>query len=342
MKNLALLSLSTLLMVGCTSKTNESKTVDQTAASEVAVVEIGPYTVNLIADNIWHIQDFNTANWAGEDFDEQGNKTHFNNCSDLYLLKGSNAALLVDLSNYINWNDSAVSSLRSLVSDRIGELPLTITFTHNHGDHVGMLPAYKEDKAVKFALSRKDFSDRLEMFPEGQYSLIDEGYVFDLGDIKVNTIEVPGHTAGSVVFHVLGKDMLMTGDAIGSGHGVWIFNTEAYNMYTEAVPHLVDYVLDSKNAIDTTSLRIYGGHYWQRDWMNGEPHGTNPMLPVLAADQELGMTYLRDMEQLVKNMQAGTVATEPSNLNFRNLDTYFICYSAIMVWCKEEYLATKK
>lgn len=330
------LMLSALLLSGCTQKSA------MLIKPEWTNVEVGPYTVTKINDQIFHVQDFNTANPAGEDFDEVGNKTHFNNCSDLYLLVGSEKALLVDLSNYITWNDSAISSLRSLVSERIGDRPLTITFTHNHGDHVGMLPAYKEDKMVHFALSTKDFSDRLEMFPDSQYTLIDEGYLFDLGDIKVNTIEVPGHTTGSLVFHVQDQNILLTGDAIGSGHGVWIFNAEGYSNYKEAVPHLMSYVLDGANGIDTTALRIYGGHYWQRDWMNGQPHGTNPMLPVLNANQELGMTYLRDMERLVNDMINGTVNTEPSNLNFRNLDTYFIHQSAIMVWNKDEHQATLK
>lgn len=338
MKNFHFLSLSVLLfLVGCNAKQSES-----TQTEAAASVEVGPYTINLIADNIWHVQDFNTENPAGESFDEQGEKTHFNNCSDIYLLKGSKEALLIDLSNYITWNDSAIACLRSLVSERIGNLPLTITFTHNHGDHVGMFPAYKEDKDVKFALSRKDFENLLEMLPEGQYSLIDEGYVFDLGSVQVNTIEVPGHTRGSLVFHVLGQNLLMTGDAIGSGHGVWIFNTEGYSQYREAVPHLMSYVLDAQNGIDTTALRIYGGHYWQRDWMDGNPHGTNPILPVLAPEQELGIAYLRDMEQLVNDMKAGEVSVVPSNLNFRNLDTYFIHNSAIMVWNEEEYRATCK
>ncbi|MCQ2180418.1 MAG: hypothetical protein MJY91_10020, partial [Bacteroidales bacterium] len=50
-----------------------------------ADVQVGPYTVSVIEPGVFHIQDFNDENPAGETFDAEGNKTHFNNCSDIYL-----------------------------------------------------------------------------------------------------------------------------------------------------------------------------------------------------------------------------------------------------------------
>ena len=32
-------------------------------------VEVGPYTVSVIEDNVYHIQDYNSANPAGESFE---------------------------------------------------------------------------------------------------------------------------------------------------------------------------------------------------------------------------------------------------------------------------------
>ena len=68
-----------------------------TACSGPKDVEVGPYTVSVIEKNVYHIQDFNASNPAGETFDADGNKTHFNNCSDMYLLVGEQEALLIDL-----------------------------------------------------------------------------------------------------------------------------------------------------------------------------------------------------------------------------------------------------
>jgi hypothetical protein len=59
-----------------------------TACGPANDVEVGPYTVSVIGQNVYHIQDYNSSNPAGEEFDTDGNLTHFNNCSDIYLLVG--------------------------------------------------------------------------------------------------------------------------------------------------------------------------------------------------------------------------------------------------------------
>ena len=293
-------------------------------ADNPADVEIGPYTVSVIEKNIYHIQDYNTSNPAGETFDANGNKTHFNNCSDMYLIVGKDKALLIDLSNNIRWADNAVESLRQIVSERAAGKELTITFTHNHGDHTGMIHAYADDQDVKFALPETDFTRMAARFPEAQRYFINEGHVFDLGGFEIETIEVPGHTDGSVVFNLNGKDILFTGDAIGSGHGVWIFNEAAFTKYASAVPHLISWLENPENGVNTAKLRIYGGHYWQRDW-----------LPELG-DSEMGMPYVRDMLNLLDEIKEGTAASEPSNLGRPDLDTYFRHGSAIIVWNAEQ------
>ena len=48
--------------------------------STVKEVEVGPYTVSVIDNDVYHIQDYNSSNPAGEAFDAEGNKSHFNNC----------------------------------------------------------------------------------------------------------------------------------------------------------------------------------------------------------------------------------------------------------------------
>ena len=293
-------------------------------ADNAADVETGPYTISVIEKNVYHIQDYNTSNPAGETFDAEGNKTHFNNCSDMYLIVGKEKVLLIDLSNNIRWADNAAESLRQIVAERTEGKELTITFTHNHGDHVGMVHAYADDPEVRFALPEKDFALMARRFPDAQIHFINEGHVFDLGGFEIETIEVPGHTDGSVVFNMNGRDILFTGDAIGSGHGVWIFNEAAFIKYAAAVPHLISWLEDPENGVNTERLRIYGGHYWQRDW-----------LPELG-DNEMGMPYVRDMQTLLDEIKAGTAATEPSNLGRHDLDTYFRHGTAIVVWNSEQ------
>lgn len=283
-------------------------------------VEVGPYTVSVIDENVYHIQDYNRANPAGEAFDADGKLTHFNNCSDIYLIVGTDEALVIDLSNPIDWADNAAESLRSLISERTGDKPVTVAFTHSHGDHTGMLPAMLEMPGVRFAITQADFARYADRIPEDRREFIREGKTFELGGMTVQTIAVPGHTPGSVVYFLQGHNLLFTGDAVGSGHGVWIFNEDGFNQYVSAVPHLIAWLEDPANGVNLDALQIYGGHYWQKDWLK------------LPKGRELGMEYLREMKQVLDDMEKGTASTEPSGLNRPDLDTYFRNGNAIVVW----------
>ena len=283
-------------------------------------VEVGPYTVSVIEKNVYHVQDYNRANPAGEEFDADGQLTHFNNCSDIYLIVGEKEALVIDLSNPIDWADNAAESLRTLISERVGEKPVTVAFTHSHGDHTGMLPAMVEMPGVRFALPEADFTRLADRFPADRFEFFREGKTFDLGGLTVETIAVPGHTPGSTAYFVKGHNLLFTGDAVGSGHGVWIFNTEGFDQYVKAVPHLIAWLKNPENGVDLDALKVFGGHYWQKDWLN------------LPKGRDLGMEYLDDMKALLDEMEAGTAATEPSNLGRPNLDTYFRHGEAIVTW----------
>ena len=309
MKHLLTIFAGLLILGACASSTKTQE------------IQQGPYTVTVIADNVYHIQDCNDANPSGEEFDAEGNKTHFNNCSDIYLCVGDQKALLIDLSNKIEWADNAAESLRSIVYDRIGDKELVITFTHNHGDHTGMLPAFIDDPKAYFALPEIDFRPFENLIPKENSEFYDEGRTFDLGGMKISSLAVPGHTAGSVVFFLEEENIMFAGDAIGSGHGVWIFDLQAYRNYVDGFAGLVKYIENS--GMDKDALKIYGGHYWQKDWF-----------PELGEDV-FGWQYILDMQQLIANIADGTAVTEPSNLNFGTLDTYFRNGQAIITWNAE-------
>ena len=293
-----------------------------TACGSAKDVEVGPYTVSVIGKNVYHIQDYNSSNPAGEAFDADGKLTHFNNCSDIYLLVGDKEALMIDLSNPIDWADNAAESLRSLVAERTKGLPLTITFTHQHGDHTGMLPAFIDDPSILFTLPDGDFAWLAERFPQVKARFITEGEIFDLGGMEVEPIAVPGHTDGSMVYLLKDQNLLFTGDAVGSGHGVWIFNEAGFQQYVSAVPYLIEYL--EEHGVDQDRLKINGGHYWQKDWLK-LPEGV-----------ELGMEYLQDMKALLDEMESGTAVTEPSNLGRPGLETYFRHGQAIVTWSAEQ------
>ena len=303
---------TTISFASCTGKTP-------------ADVEVGPYTVSVIEKNVYHIQDYNSSYPAGMVMGEDGKFVGFNNCSDMYLIVGKKKAMLIDLSNNIQWADNAAESLRQLVAERSKGRELIVTFTHNHGDHIGMLHSYTDDPSVTFALPETDFTALISKFPEAQCSYFNEGYVFELGGMNVDVIEVPGHTSGSVVFNIQGHDLMFTGDAIGSGQGVWIFHAEGFRQYVDGVSHLIEWIEDPTNGINTEALQIFGGHYWQKSG-----------LPESMKGKELGMTYLYDMNQLIENIKDGTAVTEPVEFGRPGLDTYFLHETACIVWNEEQ------
>lgn len=286
--------------------------------------QFGPYTVDTIEKNVYHIQDCNDANPSGEEFDGEGNKTHFNNCSDMYLIVGEQNSLLIDLSNYVRWADDAVESLRKIVADRIGDTRLQITFTHNHGDHTGMLPAFADDPEVEFLLPEVDFRAMEKRFPADRSTFYTEGYAIDLGGFTLTPLMVPGHTPGSMVFFLDGHDLLFSGDAIGSGHGTWIFNLDAYKAYVDGVDHLVEYIGNKENRVNKNKLKVYGGHFWQKDWFKE------------LGDDVFGMQYIYDMQQLNAKIADGTVQTVPSDLGEGRMDTYFRNGQAIIAWYADQ------
>ena len=285
-------------------------------------IERGTFTLEAISEGIYQIQDYNSERGRGTYTNAQG-QVSYNNCSDMYLIVGNSKALLVDLSNNVQWADNAAESLRSLVSEYSRGRDLIITVTHNHGDHLGMLHAFVDDEKIRFWIPRADFSER-SPFPENRTEYFNDNASIDLGGTTVKTLKVEGHTPGSTVFFVDGKDIVFTGDAIGSGSGVWIFSADAFALYRQGVNRLINYINAPANGINKEKLIIYGGHSLQ-----GIALGT------------LGMNYILDMKSLIERIEAQSgYETTPMTGNPR-LDTHFRYGTATITWsqaAKKEYL----
>lgn len=275
--------------------------------------EVGPYTVTTLQKGVYDIEDSNSTNPAG--LHEGG----MNNCSNMYLVLGKKKALLIDLSNDIKWADNAAESLRSIFYDLAGKREKIITITHVHGDHTGMLHAFVDDPEVSFFLSRKDFGNDTR-FPEQRTTIIDEGFVFDLGGVKVDAIGVQGHTPGSMAFYIEGKNAVFTGDAVGSGNGVWIFSLDGYRQFENGLANLISFLENPVNKVDTNELIVYGAHAWQK--------GDKP---------KLTMDYLYDLQGAVDDISAGEARWNPYNPGFPTLNANFIHGDGIITWNTDSY-----
>ncbi len=282
-------------------------------------VEKGPYTVYLISEGVYHIEDANSSRPAGLKTDQSGKIVDMNNSSDMYLVVGMKKALLIDLSNFVKWDKTAVESLRSLVLERVGNKEFYITFTHKHGDHTGMLPAFKDDPKVKFWIPEEEFKG-VDIFPEDRTTFFSENSSLDLGGgYLITTTEVPGHTAHGTLFFLRDKDLVFTGDALGSGSGVWLFNYESFVTYTKSIENLIRYIEDPANKINPEKLVIYGGHYWQR-----------------GKQAKLTAQYIYDMRTLIEKMKLGTAEATPMSSQMKYLDTNFKYGTATITWNKDD------
>ncbi len=280
-------------------------------------IQKGSYTVHVLADGVYRIEDANDSNPPGIVADEDGTMVNMNNCSDMYLVVGLDRALLIDLSNGIKWDDTATESLRSIVYERLGEKELLITATHKHGDHLGMLPAFVNDSKVSFWIPEAEFKD-MEIFPGERTTYFKEGASLDLcGGLVINAMEVPGHTDHSTLFFLKDKDLVFTGDAIGSGSGVWLFNYESFLTYRNGIENLIAYLENPSNHIDPEKLQFHGGHAWQRGKL-----------------EALTVQYVYDMQTLIKRMGLGIAESEEMSAPISYLDTNFKYGTATITWNK--------
>jgi glyoxylase-like metal-dependent hydrolase (beta-lactamase superfamily II) len=281
--------------------------------------EKGPYTAYLIGEGVYQIEDANSSRPAGFKTDQEGKIVDMNNSSDMYLITGMKKALLIDLSNFVKWDNTAVESLRSVISERAGNKELYITFTHKHGDHTGMLPAFRDDPKVKFWIPEEEFKG-MDMFPAERTTFFRENESLDLGGgYMISTTEVPGHTGHGTLFFVKGRDLVFTGDALGSGNGVWLFGYESFITYTKSIENLIRYIEDPANKINLEKLVIYGGHYWQR-----------------GKQDKLTARYIYDMRTLIEKMKQGTAEATPMSSQMKYLDTNFKYGTATITWNKED------
>jgi len=285
-------------------------------------VERGPYTLDVISEGIYQIQDYNSVRGRGNFVDEKG-QSGYNNCSDIYLLVGSRKALMIDLSNEIRWAENPGEALRSLVNEYSAGRDLVVTVTHSHSDHLGMLYAFENDPKVHFWIPNDEFPNWVP-FPGARTTMFNDRASIDLGGIVVKTLKVEGHTPGSTLFFVEGRDMVFTGDAIGSGSGVWIFTANGFAQYKQGINKLIEYINNPTNGINKDKLMLYGGH-------------------SLQAVEPLGIQYIYDMAELIKRIETGGYYETLPMLGNVRLDTHYKYGLATITWSRaaeKEYLET--
>ena len=85
--------------------------------------------------------------------------------------------------------------------------------THGHWDHIQAVPAIRE-AGYEVAVTKLDAPKLADV---GYDVFLDDAEVIEVGDLRLDAIHNPGHTPGSISFHVRGTPLLFTGDTLFPG-----------------------------------------------------------------------------------------------------------------------------
>ena len=87
----------------------------------------------------------------------------------------------------------------------------TVLETHGHWDHIQAIGAVR-DAGYEVGVTVEDAA----MLPSYDY-LLEDDTVIEIGRLRLRTLHTPGHTPGSMSFHVEGTPLLFTGDTLFPG-----------------------------------------------------------------------------------------------------------------------------
>lgn len=210
-----------------------------------------------------------------------------------YLVEGDNLSAVIDTG--ITPGCQILPTLRHLT-----DKPMILVLTHAHIDHF-----HHMDEFETVYLSHREF----ELGPEILHEMmagkdldlehtidIGTGTTIDLGGCTLEICSVPGHTPGSVAIYDSRDEIVFTGDAIGSGCGVWMQlpGSSTLAAYEESLYFFLRWLLDRGGKMD-----FWGGHCDQ-SWESRQIPGFNP----------LSVGLLADLIDLVRAVRSGEMVGE--------------------------------
>lgn len=133
---------------------------------------------------------------------------HLMASESLYLVEGSDKAVLIDAGTRIADLDKIVAS--------IAKKPIMLVATHLHPDHTGSAVNYFPEIYINEA----EAASIPQFMPnyKGKVTYLKDGEVIDLGGRKLEILFTPGHTPGSTTFIDQDAGYGFSGDSFGSGN----------------------------------------------------------------------------------------------------------------------------
>ncbi len=182
--------------------------------------------------------------------------------SNIYILKDSLGYVVVDCGN----SPEAVAGQMKMLGIDPAEV-FAVLLTHSDGDHVGALSLFPH-AALYMAREEVQMTDGTTAkflwfgtnLPRTDYILLDDRDVVNVGNLKVEGILAPGHTAGMMAY-LVNDEYLFTGDIVSLVDG-----------RISEIPAIFD--MDHKQALTShTIIRnipsaryIFTGHWGWSDY----------------------------------------------------------------------------
>ncbi len=160
----------------------------------------------------FQVHSFSKGTWIAR----QSLSSHFE-APFLFVLEGEREALLLDT------GAPADVSVREMVDGLIGDLPLVVTHTHAHGDHVagdGQFLGRPNTRIVGHSSQEVASFFGIDSWPTGLA-------VFDLGERELTVIPIPGHEPSSIAIFDAMTGLLLTGDTFYPGR-LYVSDADEY------------------------------------------------------------------------------------------------------------------
>lgn len=231
--------------------------------------------------------------------------------ASFYVVEGDNKAAVIDT------GITEGEKIRPIV-EKLTDKPLVLVVTHAHIDHFHHMDEFETVYMCHEELTMPE-SVLTQMMAGKKLKLketidIRTNDVIDLGGEVLEICQVPGHTPGSVAVLAQKRNLVFTGDSIGSGYGVWMQAPGGIKLteYYDSLCFFMKWLVERGGR-----MRFFGGHNMQQFQSSYvTPH--NP----------LNLGLLADLIDLVDKVVKGEIVGRDSNVDrsFCYEPTRYACF----------------
>ncbi len=167
------------------------------------------------------------------------------NGTNVYLLISGHEATVIDVANSCNDVKNTL--------DELGASLKYILVTHGHLSHINSVPIVKKNLGGMLCLHRSDMEllKEVESHLEPDFLLKDNSSL-KLGNTIIKVLHTPGHTMGSLCFHIREVKALFTGDTLLKGEFGKIKGPHSMGLMLRSLKRL--------NGVIPPKTTIYPGH----------------------------------------------------------------------------------